>query len=106
MATRAGGRGFWPGLLTGLLLAVGAALALAFAFPPVSLQQPEVDPTSLVAPPAPGAPEAAAPVPALPARLLPEPTGAPLIEGAPKLEAAPAEPGAAGAASLVPRPAD
>jgi hypothetical protein len=79
ISTRTGGRGFWPGLVTGLAIAAAAALALALGFPP--LQQPEIDPASLVAP-----------------------TGAPLIEGAPRLEAAPAvEPGAAGASSLVPR---
>jgi hypothetical protein len=103
MATRTGGRGFWPGLVTGLAIAAAAALALALGFPP--LQQPEIDPASLVAPAASGAPEAPEePAPGSAAGLLPEPTGAPLIEGAPRLEAAPAvEPGAAGASSLVPR---
>jgi hypothetical protein len=105
MATRTGGRGFWPGLVTGLAIAAAAGLALALAFPPAPLQQPEIDPASLVSPAAPGAPEAPAePAPGSAAGLLPEPTAAPLIEGAPRLEAAPAaEPGAAGASSLVPR---
>jgi hypothetical protein len=108
MATRAGRRGFWPGLVTGLVIAAAAGLALALAFPPAPLQQPEIDPASLVAPAAPGAPEAPAePASDFSTGLLPEPSGAPLIEGAPKLEAAPAtEPGAAGAASLVPRPTE
>ena len=95
MATGASGRGFWPGLLTGLLLAAGAALALAVAFPPTRLEQPEIDPASLVAPAAPDAPQAPAePDSDISAGLLPEPSGAPLIQGVPRLEAAPAERGA------------
>jgi hypothetical protein len=87
------------------MIAAGAALALALVFPPAPLQQPEVDPASLVAPAAPGAPEAPVePAPGSPGGLLPERSGAPLIEGAPRLEAAPAtEPGGPGASSLVPR---
>jgi hypothetical protein len=95
-------RGFWQGLIAGLLLAAAAALALAWLFPP--LQPPEVAPGSLVAPPAPEPPGSVG-APAMPERqgLLPAPAPAPLITGIPAPEPAPALPtGDPGSPSLVP----
>jgi hypothetical protein len=97
MARRAGGRGFWAGFLTGLVIVVLAALALAWIYPP--LQPPVVDEGMLEPPAAPGTPDnAAAPGPLL------TPAPGPVVEGLPSLEEPPedgAAPGA-GSPSLVP----
>ena len=50
---RGGRRGFWRGVLAGLVLAAAAALALAVAFPPRPLLPPEISPGTLAVPPAP-----------------------------------------------------
>ncbi len=68
--------GFWRGVLTGLVVALAAALALAWWFPP--LRAPEVGDELQVAPPPPGAPSGgAAPGPLL------APAPGPLIDGMP-----------------------
>jgi hypothetical protein len=56
MARRTGGRGFWAGFLTGLVIVVLAALALAWIYPP--LQPPALDDGALEPPGAPDAPKA------------------------------------------------
>lgn len=69
MAARKGG-GFWRGVVVGLLLAVLAALALAWSFPP--LRAPDVDAGALASPGPLAAPTAAAePGPATPEDGLP-----------------------------------
>lgn len=73
MAARKGG-GFWRGVAVGLLLAVLAALALAWSFPP--LRAPDVDARSLAAPtaaaePGPATPEDGLPPIAAPAGVAP-----------------------------------
>jgi hypothetical protein len=99
MARGSGTRGFWRGLLTGLLLAAAAGLALAWLFPP--LRPPEVAGEALV-PPEPLAPPGAVAEPprAGGGGLLPPPAGAPLVAGRPAPEASPKRP--AEGASLVP----
>lgn len=98
MATPAGTHGFWRGLATGLAVAGLAALALAWAFPP--LRAPDVAAEALLRPAAPEAPDrvAAAPDPTVEG-LLPAPAPAPLIEG---LTAEPSPTRPADTASLVP----
>jgi hypothetical protein len=98
MARRTGGRGFWAGFFTGLVIVVLAALALAWIYPP--LQPPAIDDGALEAPGAPGAPpaNAGAPEPLL------TPAPGPVVDGLPG-PAAPAEDGPApgpGSPSLVP----
>jgi hypothetical protein len=98
MAERTGRRGFWAGFLTGLAVALLAALALAWIYPP--LQPPAVDDGALDAPGEPDAPErgAAAPGPLL------TPAPGPVVEGLPDLTA-PLEDGTEpgpGSPSLVP----
>ena len=79
MAERTGRRGFWAGFLTGLAVALLAALALAWIYPP--LQPPAVDAGALDAPGEPGVPEGggAAPGPLL------TPAPGPVVEGLPDL---------------------
>jgi hypothetical protein len=92
MARRAGGRGFWAGFLTGLVIVVLAALALAWIYPP--LQPPVVDEGMLEPPAAPGAPDrAAAPGPLL------TPAPGPVVEGVPGLAEPPEDSGAPGRGS-------
>jgi hypothetical protein len=98
MARRTGGRGFWAGFLTGLVIVAVAALALAWIYPP--LQPPALDDGALEAPGAPDAPDGAA---AAPEPLL-TPAPGPVVDGLPGL-AAPEDDGAAsgpGSPSTVP----
>jgi hypothetical protein len=98
MARRTGGRGFWAGFLTGLVIVVLAALALAWIYPP--LQPPALDADALDAPGAPEAPEGSA---TAPGQLL-TPAPGPVVDGLPSLTA-PREDRAApgpGSPSLVP----
>ena len=96
MARRTGGRGFWAGFLTGLVIVALAALALAWIYPP--LQPPAVDEGVLEPPAAPGAPERAA---AAPGPLL-TPAPGPLVDGLPSLAEPPADSAGPGSPSLVP----
>ena len=96
------GRGFWRGFFTGIVLVAAAGLALAWVYPPVPATPPQVAPTSLEAPPAPGQPEGVA-EPATPSRqetLLPAPPPGPLIAADPGAGC-----GAAGAGRAVARAA-
>ena len=97
MARRTGS-GFWSGLLTGLVVAALAALALAWIYPP--LQPPALDDGALDAPAAPGAPEGGAVAPE-PMRT---PASGPLVEGMPRLGTPPGASPAPGpgSPSLVP----
>ncbi len=105
MARQAGSHGFWRGVLAGLLVAAAGLLALALAYPPEPLRQPEITPGSTLPPAAPAAP---ADLPQPPRNetgsgLLPAAPSAPLIEGVPTPDPAPSAPaGAAGSPSLVP----
>ena len=90
--------GFWRGVLTGLVLTLVAALALAWAFPP--LHAPELD-DAMQTPPAP--PEAPAPGASSAPMLTPAP-GA-LVDGlpaAPTREPGALPPSSAGSPSLIP----
>ncbi len=89
--------GFWRGVLIGLLLALAAALAIAWFFP--SLTAPEVDDSMQVAPAPPGAPGGSTTGPLL------APAAGPLVEGVPVAPSRPPAPAAdapAGSPSLVP----
>jgi hypothetical protein len=98
MARRTGGRGFWAGFFTGLVIVALAGLALAWIYPP--LQPPALDAGALEAPGAPDAPEGAA---AAPEPLL-TPAPGPVVDGLPDPAAPPGDgpaPGP-GSPSLVP----
>jgi hypothetical protein len=105
MATERDASGFWPGFLTGTLLAAAIGLALAWVFPPVPTLPPEVAPEALVPPVAPDRPADPAEPEAAPVEgLLSAPPDKPLIAGVPAPDAAPVAPDAAapGSPSLVP----
>jgi hypothetical protein len=98
MAERPRTRGFWRGVLAGLVLSALAALVLAFLFPP--LQPPEITPGTETAPDAPRAPGSAV-EPQVPSRegLLGVPPPGPLIAGGARADEPPSP---AGSPSLVP----
>jgi hypothetical protein len=96
MAERTGGRGFWAGFFTGLVIVALAALALAWIYPP--LQPPAVNEGALEAPGAPEAPDGGVAEPLL------TPAPGPVVDGLPD-PAAPSEDRAEpspGSPSLVP----
>jgi len=82
LATGAGakGRGFLAGLILGLLLAAGVALALAFLFPPARFFPPRIEPGADATPTAPVAPaDASSTVSGRFGSLLPPPALSPLV---------------------------
>lgn len=90
-----GTHGFWRGILAGIVVAIAAALLLAWVYPP--LRAPEVDNGMQVPPAPPGVPGGAAEAIPTPATDAPAGFGAlpppvpetPRIVGAPASEAAP-----------------
>lgn len=72
MAVERRTRGFWRGLLTGLLLVIGLALVGAWLFPP--LRAPVVTVDSLEPPSAPAMPDGT--VPEVPQAAVPDEAGA------------------------------
>jgi hypothetical protein len=86
LATRArgNGRGFFTGLILGLLVAACVAVALAFLFPPARFFPPRVDPGADVTPSAPAAPSDVTPPASTRAgTLLPPPALTPLVPKTP-----------------------
>ena len=78
--SRRRGRGFFPGLIAGILLAACVAAALAILFPPARFFPPRIEPGADVMPAAPAAPsDAAAAVSARSETLLPPPALTPLV---------------------------
>jgi hypothetical protein len=84
-------KGFWRGLVTGLLLAAAAAIGLTIAYPPMVFTRPEMTPGNELAPNAPQQPGGGT-VPELETDsdwlLIPR-ADAPLITGRPEAETPP-----------------